>query len=225
MLRVITICCFIVLSVCVFAQTPESKRLLERAKTEMKKLNTGEEPDYTSAGKWLEEVVKADQNNPEAWYYYGCAIDRYNHKDGESITASNEALTENASLAFENCLHISNDKYTGDILLLDPHTKILAAWGAQALYYIYHNDRDSAIYCLQQASQRGGINKTVAGYFKQVLDECVTGAYLFTTGDMYTYYLLYLQLNEHYRLDINCIDLNLLNTRWYPKWLQQAGRL
>jgi hypothetical protein len=219
MVRMVKICCLLMLPFFVFGQTPETKRLLERAKAEMKKSGTGDQPDYISAGKWLEEVVKADTNNAEAWYYYGCAIDRYNHADGEGITASNVGLTENTSLAFENCLHISNDKYTGDILLLDPHTKLLAAWGAQALSYLNKNNIDSAVWCLKQAEEKGGINKTVAVYFKQVLDECGHNAYLFTTGDMYTYYLLYLQYAEHYRQDVTCIDLNLLNTFWYPKWL------
>jgi tetratricopeptide (TPR) repeat protein len=222
MARIFTICCLLALPFFSVAQT-DPERLLQRAKAEMKGLQNGDQPDYIAAGKWLEDVVKALPNNAEAWYYYGCAIDRYNHKDGESITTTDIALTENTSLAFENSLQVSNDKYTGDILLLDPHTKILSAWGAQALYYAYNNDRDSAEWCLKQALQRGGINKTVATYFKQVMDECQRGAYLFTTGDMYTYYLLYLQLYEHYRTDIICVDLNLLNTSWYPDWLQQKN--
>jgi hypothetical protein len=70
---------------------------------------------------------------------------------------------------------------------------------------------------------RGGINKTVTGYFKQLVDECASGAYLFTAGDMYTYYLLYMQLAGRYRQDVICVDLNLLNTRWYPQWLAAKG--
>jgi len=225
MRRIFNICCFILLPFCVFAQQDPIK-LLDRAKEEMKRSGIGEQPDYVAAGKWLEDVVKALPNNAEAWYYYGCAIDRYNHKDGESIvTTTNEALTENTSLAFENCLQITNDKYTGDILLLDPHTKLLAAWGAQALYYLFQNNKDSADWCLKQALVRGGINRTVANYFKQVLDECARGAYLFTTGDMYTYYLLYVQEIEHYRQDVTCVDLNLLGTKWYPVWLRQKEML
>ena len=104
MRRIFNICCFILLPFCVFAQQDPAK-LLDRAKEEMKRSGIGEQPDYVAAGKWLEDVVKALPNNAEAWYYYGCAIDRYNHKDGESIvTTTNEALTENTSLAFENCL-------------------------------------------------------------------------------------------------------------------------
>lgn len=218
-MRLVTILCFVFAPVFLLAQT-DTARLLERAKDEVKKIRNGEQPDYIAAGKMLEDVVKSQPNNAEAWYYYGCVLDRYNHKDGESIINSQLSLTENTSLAFENCLQISNDKYTGDILRLDPHTKLLAAWGAQALYYLYNNNRDSAEWCLKQAAQRGGINRTVANYFRQVLDECGRGGYLFTTGDMYTYYLLYLQWVEGSRTDVTCIDLNLLNTRWYPEWLR-----
>lgn len=219
MMRIITIVFFLFAPVCLFAQA-DSTKLLARAKDEMKKILTGEQPDYIAAGKMLEDVVKSQPNNAEAWYYYGCVLDRYNHKDGESIINSQLSLTENASLAFENCLQISNDKYTGDILILDPHTKLLAAWGAQALYYLYNNNRDSAEWCLKQAAQRGGINRTVANYFRQVLDECGRGGYLFTTGDMYTYYLMYLQWVEGNRPDVTCVDLNLLSTQWYPAWMQ-----
>jgi hypothetical protein len=116
-------------------------------------------------------------------------------------------------------LRVSNDKYTGEKLLLDPHTKILTVWGTQAMKYLYDDNRDSAIWCLKQAAQRGGINKTVANYFRQVLSECSSDAYLFTMGDMYTYYLSYLQLIDRYRTDVTCIDLNLLNTIWYPSYL------
>ncbi len=225
MLRIVKLCCFVLIPSCIFAQA-DPARLLERAKEEMKKSAIGEQPDYVAAGKWLEDVVKALPNNAEAWYYYGCALDRYNHPDGENIvTFTTEAMTENTSLAFENALQTSNDKYTGDILLLDPHTKLLAAWGAQALYYLYRNNKDSSAWCLNQALVRGGINRTVASYFKQVLDECARGAYLFTTGDMYTYYLLYLQEVEHYRQDVTCVDLNLLGTKWYPIWLRQKEML
>ncbi len=221
-MRFVTIAILLLTPACLLAQADTAK-LLAKAKDEMKKIRTGEQPDYIAAGKMLEDVVKSQPANAEAWYYYGCAIDRYNHKDGETIINSQEGLTENTSLAFENCLRLSNDKYTGDILLLDPHTKLLAAWGAQALYYVYNNNRDSAEWCLKQAVQRGGINRTVANYFRQVLDESGRGGYLFTTGDMYTYYLLYLQLVERYRPDVTCIDLNLLNTTWYPQWLRDKN--
>lgn len=222
MMRIITIVCFFIFPACLFAQTDTAK-LLVKAKDEMKKARTGEQPDYIAAGKMLEDVVKSQPQNAEAWYYYGCVLDRYNHKDGEGIINSQQSLTDNTSLAFENCLALSSDKYTGDILLLDPHTKLLAAWGAQALYYEYNNNRDSAEWCLKQAVQRGGINRTVLNYFRQVLDECGRNGYLFTTGDMYTYYLLYLQLVERNRTDVTCIDLNLLNTQWYPAWLQSKN--
>jgi hypothetical protein len=221
----IAILCFIAVAPAGLLAQPDSGRLLNQAKTEMKKILTGQQPDYIAAGKMLEDVVKSQPNNAEAWYYYGCALDRYNHKDGESITASTLSLTENTSLAFENCINLSNDKYTGDILRLDPHTKLLAAWGAQALYYEYNDKQDSVEYCLKQAAQRGGINRTVATYFRQVLDECGRAGYLFTTGDMYTYYLMYLQKVERYRPDVTCIDLNLLNTNWYPEWLRSKNKV
>ncbi|WP_153800627.1 hypothetical protein [Foetidibacter luteolus] len=207
------------------AQDNEAARFLERAKTEMKRNRFDFAPDYTQAVSLLQKVVAVDSLNAEAWYYYGYALDRMNSFDGETMLDVELRQTTRASLAFEKCIALSNDVYKGEILLLDPHTKILSVWGTQAYRYLYENKRDSAEWCMRQAFQRGGINKTVVQYFTQVLDECTPGAYLFTNGDMYLYYLLYLQMVDRYRVDIRYIDLNLLNTRWYPGWLQTKGLL
>ncbi|SIS70170.1 hypothetical protein SAMN05421788_101710 [Filimonas lacunae] len=203
----------------VFAQEGDFKRDLDKAKEEMKRNGDDELPDYNRAGRLLESAISKNANSAEAWYFYGYAIDKLNSQEGEGMIKVQVGLTTKASEAFEKAVTLSNDVYTGELMLLDPHTKILTVWGSQAIRYAYDNKNDSAVWSLEQAATRGGIDRTVLTYFRQVLEECGKGAYLFTNGDLYLYYLYYLQTVEKYRTDVICVDINLLNTRWYPRWL------
>lgn len=216
-LAYLVIGCFIGLTA--FSQEGDFKRDLDKAKEEMKRNGDDEYPDYNRAGRLLESALSKNTSNAEAWYFYGYAIDKLNSLEGEGMVKVQLGLTTKASEAFEKCVALSNDVYTGEMLMLDPHTKILAVWGSQAIRYAYDNKPDSALWSLQQAAARGGIDRTVLTYFRQVMEECGKGAFLFTNGDLYLYYLYYLQTVEKYRTDVNCVDLNLLNTRWYPRWL------
>ncbi|HEY0298379.1 MAG TPA: hypothetical protein VGB84_04090, partial [Arachidicoccus sp.] len=139
--------------------------------------------------------------------------------------SSSLTLAQKSSDCFSNALDLSNGKYTGNILLFDPHTKVLSVWGAQAFRYLNEGKKDSAVWCLQQAEIYGGINQTVKGYFQQVLDECSDSSYLFTNGDLYLYYLAYIQYVLQYRQDVHCVSLNFLNTQWYPQMLSKFGIL
>ena len=187
---------------------------LRKAKDEMAQMLTGGRPDYIKAGKILEPLVSVDPGNAEAWYYFGYAIDEYNMGSSEEMLNASLPLAMRASDAFQNCIELSGGIYRGERLLFDPHTKILTIWGNQALRYFNKGDKDSAYWCLNQAAIRGGINQSVLGYFKQVMQECGQNAYLFTNGDMYVYYLTYLQTVQKFRPDINCVDLNFLQTSW-----------
>lgn len=205
------------------AQETDAKKDLEKAKAEMiREADDEQQPNYTKAVNLLKGVVTKEPGNATAWYFYGYALDKLNIPDGEHIPAATYALTEQASTAFEKAVSLSNDIYTGELILLDPHTKILSVWGSLALKYLNEGKRDSALLCLRKSALQGGINRTVLTYFKQVINECSSNAYFFTNGDMYLYYLNYLQLVEKFRVDVNCIDLNLLNTKWYSTW--QAAR-
>ncbi|RXK83509.1 tetratricopeptide repeat protein [Filimonas effusa] len=209
----------------VIAQDSEFKRDLEKAKEEMKLNGVDEQPDYNRAIRLLESALAKNDKSAEAWYFYGYALDRLNSADGDAMIRQQLKLTIKSSEAFEKAIAISNDVYTGELLTLDPHTKILTVWGSQAIRYAYDNKPDSSYWALKQASERGGINSTVLQYFRQVLEECSRDAFLFTNGDMYLHYLNYLQTIEKYRTDVNCVDLNLLNARWYPGWLVKKNRL
>ncbi|WP_147313816.1 hypothetical protein [Deminuibacter soli] len=206
------------------AQEANTAKELEKAKAAVKG-SDGEAPDYNTAGLLLEKIVAREPGNAEAWYWLGYAIDKTNAPDGEHMPHVKLALTVKASEAFEKSLLPGKDVYTGEIYIQDPHTKILAVWGTQAMYYLYNGQKDSAVWCYQQAAHKGGLNRTVMNYFRQVLDECPHNSWLFFNGDMYLYYLNSLQLAEKYRPDVDCIDLNLLNTKWYPGWMASKGLL
>lgn len=198
---------------------------LEKAKKEMHQLAGKDAQEYVTTGRSLEDLAVINPGDPEVWYFLGNAIDKFNTSSGEQLPSSSLALAQKASACFVNAIELSNNRYEGDIMLLDPHSKVLSVWGAQAERYLFQKNKDSAIWCMQQAKKYGGINRTVSSYFKQVLDECTDSAYLFTNGDLYFYYISYLQLVENYKPAVHCISLNFLNTSWYPDYLQKKGSL
>lgn len=209
-----------------FAQQEETRRDFERAKEKMRrKINAREEVDFTDVGAALEKYAIANPGNPEAWYFLGYAIDKFNALDGENIIHSNLLLAQKASECFQNALELSNGRYSGERLLLDPHSKILSVWGGQAMRYLYQHKTDSTAWCLQEARKRGGINPVMLKYFSQMLDECSDSAYLFTTGDLQVYYIAYLQYVLKARQDIRSINLDYLNTSWYAPLMVSSGKM
>lgn len=224
--------CFLVLSfpLCLFASAQGDSAVwttqFQKAKQALKSLAGQPAEAYVSTGRSLEELAVTRPGDPEVWYFLGNAIDKFNTSSGERLPASTLALARRASDCFVNSIELSDhNKYTGETILFDPHTKILSVWGAQAERYLSAGDKDSAVWCLQQAKAYGGINASVSAYFKQVLDECTDSAYLFTNGDLYFYYISYLQLVEQYKPAVHCISLNFLNTQWYPEYLRKRGSL
>jgi hypothetical protein len=198
----------------------------QKAKNELRSLGGKPAEAYVATGRSLEELAVQNPGNPEVWYFLGNAIDKFNTSSLENLHASKLALARRASDCFVNSIDLSKgNTYTGEKILFDPHTKILSVWGAQAERYLSAGDKDSAVWCLQQAKAYGGVNASVSAYFKQVLDECTDSAYLFTNGDVYFYYISYLQLVENYKPHVHCISLNFLNTQWYPEYLRQKGSL
>jgi len=223
--------CFLVLSfpLCLFASAQGDSiawnTAFQKAKKELRQLAGQPAEAYMATGRSLEELAVTNPGDPEVWYFLGNAIDKFNTSSGEKLPSSTLALAKRASDCFVNSIELSNNRYAGETILFDPHTKILSVWGAQAERYLSAGNKDSAVWCLQQAKIYGGINASVGAYFKQVLDECTDSAYLFTNGDVYFYYISYLQLVENYKPDVHCISLNFLNTQWYPEYLRKKGSL
>lgn len=54
---------------------------------------------------------------------------------------------------------------------------------------------------------------------KQILSNCSQNSYIISSGDNLTFPILYLQLINGFRTDVNLINISLLNTLWYPRYL------
>ena len=216
-------------SLCLFAgaqgESAAWNTEFQEVKSELRELTGQPSEAFVKVGRSLESLAVTSPGNPEVWYFLGSAIDKFNTSSLEKLHSSTLALARRASDCFVNSVELSGNQYKGETLVFDPHTKILSVWGAQAERYLSAGDKDSAIWCMEQARLYGGINKSVTDYFKQVLDECTDNAYLFTNGDVYFYYITYLQLVENYKPLVHCISLNFLNTNWYPEYLRKKGSL
>lgn len=199
--------------------------ILENAKNEFKRienLDTEEyyQVDYTSLVKSLEKAIKLKPDDSESRYFLGYVYSRMNAKDGRTIIDQDLDLTVKSSEQFEIVNQLT-PKYQGEIIVLDPYSKISAEWGSVALKYLFEKKKDSAIWAFQEGKRRGGFSNYCIEMHREILSICSKNSVLISSGDMSTLPLYYLQTVENYRNDISVMDVNLLNTKWYPDYLSK----
>ncbi len=199
-----------------FSQTLLFDSLLLKGKEEFGKYF--EDQDYQKAVLYLEQAVALKPDNAEAHYFLGYAYSRLNTKDGSNLNESNVQLTLKTSEQFEIVNRLS-PKYNGEIVVLDPYSKLSSEWGTLAMTYWYKNVPDSAIWAFHEGKKRGGFSDLFLTMSRKTLDFCLPNSILISSGDNSTFCLWYLQILENYRTDITVIDISLLNTNWYPKFL------
>lgn len=190
------------------------EQLLAQGKSEFKSRQ------FADAVTTLEKAVKLNPMNSEAHYFLGYSYDRLNSADADGIPNLSIDLTTKASKEFETVNQLT-PKYTGEFVILDPYSKITAEWGSAAFKYLYHNKKDSAIWALKQGKAKGGFSEFFMQFNRMNLEQCSKNAFLFLSGDNFTFYNLYLQLIEQCRTDVKAIDVGMLGSKWYPALLRQ----
>lgn len=180
--------------------------------------------NFSAIASLLERAVNLNPQNDEARYFLAYTYSRMNCPDARRMIHMNKDLMIKSSEQLEALIKI-HPKYKGEIIALDPYSKIAAEWGSMALCYLYHHQEDSAIWAFKEGKRRGGYQDFYLENFRRTLDACDKNALLITSGDMVIFPLLFLQTIEHYRTDITVIDKGLLGTSWYPNYLAKNDLL
>jgi len=194
--------------------------LADSGKLEFKLQAKKDTPDYSIAIRMLTSQVRMNPKNAELRYFLGYALDRLNANDAEWMPKQQKGLAIKASEQFEEVIKLE-PTYKGEMVLLDPYSKITSTWGSMAYTYLNDNRDDSAKWALREGRRRGGFINPLLEYNRQILYSCDPHAILFTRGDVLTFSCLYLQELENVRKDVTVIDLNLFSSKWFPKYLKR----
>jgi len=207
-----------------FSQNQNFEALLDSGKAEYKREISKQEPNFKNAYGYLQKAVQLNPKSTEARYFFGYTIDKMNSASGESLIYSSEDLSKKASEQFEYVIK-EEPQYKGEILALDPYSKISTIWGALGLAYLNQRKIDSAKWAFSEGKKRGGFLEPMLHYSRQLLSSCDEASILVTYGDIVIFPIYYLQLLEQDRKDIIPVDASLLHSVWYPKFLKSYNGL
>ncbi|HEY4323205.1 MAG TPA: hypothetical protein VGN20_04445 [Mucilaginibacter sp.] len=217
---------FFILSILAFnagyGQTTPFDTVRDRAEAQFRP--DVEKPDYNVAINDLKKVLTMNSRDAETHYFLGYAYSRLNSSDASTIPKMKKPLVLKASAELEKVISLS-PVYDGKIITLDPYSKLTSEWGSMALAYEINKKPDSAAWAFEQGKKRGGFDDFILAINRGILTSCSENSILITSGDNYTFPLHYLQYVEKFRPDVTVIDVSMINTEWYPKYIERTTSL
>jgi len=221
-MKTLLLLCCLQLQLTLWAQPTGFQALLDSGKKEFKARFEAQESDYTHAYALLKKAVALAPRNTEARYFYGYVLDKMHYGDASNMDVTQLQHTKAASHEFETILQLE-PRYSGELFIQDPYNKISSLWGSLAFGYISKNRMDSARWAIQEGKRRGGFIEPILAFTRQKLNILKQNALFFTYGDTETFPVLYLQEIEGFRKDIAVIDMNMIGTSWYAKYIRNSG--
>jgi hypothetical protein len=197
---------------------------VDSGKIEFKKQSQSDTPNYSIAYRILSNQVNLNPKNAESRYFLGYTIDRLNSDDGSGMSNRTKEMTIKASEQIEEVIKLE-PIYKGELLLLDPYSKLSSIWGSLAAAYLNRKLLDSAKWAFIEGKKRGGFIEPVLEFNRQLLNSCTENSLLVTYGDNISIPIWYLQTIENFRNDVIVVDASLLNASWYGKYLKREKHL
>jgi hypothetical protein len=213
---------FFVTPLFAFSQTLIFDSLMQSGKAEFQK-EFGKQ-DYKHALSCFSKAVELQPANAEAHYFLGYVYSRMNSADGNGMIHMKGSTTLKCSAQFEIVNRLT-PRYEGEVVSLDPWSKLTAEWGSMAYCYLYRQQKDSALWAFNEGRKRGGFDDFFLAVNRKVLDFCDKNAILITSGDNFTIPLWYLQTVENYRTDVTVIDVSLINALWYTRFISSTSKI
>jgi TPR repeat len=181
-----------------------------------------EKPDYSDAINVLEQAAKLKPKDPEVHYFLGSAYDYNNSPDGSKLNQSNKDGAMRSSREFETVIKLS-PKYTGEIIALDPYSKLSSIWGSLGYSYVVSGKKDSARWAFTEGKKHGAFSDFALAFYRYSINNCAKNAIYFTFGDFSTMNLWYLQEMENLRTDVTVINLSMIQIQWYTEFLSKMN--
>lgn len=220
MKKVLLTCSLILTALAGYTQQPGFHELFTKGKEEYLLQIAKDTPRFENACRYFREAVALEPSNAEARYFLAYSLDKLNSSHGGFMDQNKLTLTLQASEQMEKVITLQ-PQYKGEILVLDPYSKLTSIWGSLAFSYLSRQKPDSALWALQGGQKRGGFINALLAYNQQLLNQCKPNAVLITSGDNATFPMLYLQQIKGIRKDITVIDAALIHAAWYTKYLKR----